>query len=144
MEDAISGAETIAAPCLLALAPQACLYVSRWGGDSTQWLASFWYSLNPLFCEWARLCFKAFHGKVLSLSFFPSSLALPRFGLLSHFSSLRSPSGHSVLTLSSAAHASLFSPRLLVMEASIWATSPLEVGVRTVICGFYLFIFSSL
>ena len=88
-----------------------------------------------------------FAGKFsLSLSFFPLSLSIPQFGLLSHISSLRLPSGHLVLVLapSNMAHASLFSPRLLVMEASIWATSPLEVGVRTVICGFYLFIFSSL
>ena len=109
-------------------------------------LAVLWYSLSPLFCEWDQqyLRLELFAGKFSLSFFFPSSLAIPRFGLLSHFSSLRLPSGHSVLTLSSAAHASLFSPRLLVAEASIWATSPLEVGVRTVICGFYLFIFSSL
>ena len=47
----------------------------------------------------------------LSLSL---SLAIPQFGLLSQVSSLRLPSGHSgpVLTLSNAARASLFSPRL--------------------------------
>ena len=55
------------------------------------------------------------------------------------------PSGHSgpVLTLSNAACASLFSPCLLVADASTWATSPLGVAVRRVICGFYLFIYSS-
>ena len=54
-------------------------------------------------------------------------------------------SGHSgwALTLSSAASASLFSPYLLVAEARVWATSPLDVAVRRVICGVYLFIFSS-
>ena len=80
----------------------------------------------------------------LSLSsFFILSLAIPQFGLLSQVSSLRLSSGHSgqVLTLSSAARASLFSPCLLVADASVWATSLLGVTVRRVICGFYLFIF---
>ena len=65
--------------------------------------------------------------------------------MLSHVSSLRLPSGHSgpVVTLSNAAHTSLFSPHLLVADASVWTTSPLGVAVRCVICGFYLFIFSS-
>ena len=83
-----------------------------------------------------------FAGKFsLSLSFFPLSLSIPQFGLLSHISSLRLPSGHScpVLTLSNAAHASLFSPHLLVADVSVWATSPLGVAVRCIICGFYLF-----
>ena len=64
--------------------------------------------------------------------------------MLSHVSSLRLPSGHSglVLTLSNAAHASLFWCHLVVDE-NVWATSPLAVVVRCVICGFYLFIFSS-
>ena len=85
-----------------------------------------------------------FAGKFsLSLSFFPLSLSIPQFGLLSHISSLRLPSGHSalVLSLSNAAHASLFTQRLLVADASIWATSPLGVAVRCVVSGFYLFIF---
>ena len=65
--------------------------------------------------------------------------------MLSHVSSLRLPSGHSclVLTLSNAARASLFSPLLLVVDASVWATSPLGVAVRCIICGFYLFIYFS-
>ena len=41
------------------------------------------------------------------------------------------------------APASQFSPCLLVVDISIWATSPLGVAVRCEICGFYLFIFSS-
>ena len=63
--------------------------------------------------------------------------------LLSYVSSLRLPSGHlgPVLTLSNAARNSLFSPRLLVVDASVWATSLLGVAVRHVICGFYLFIY---
>ena len=77
----------------------------------------------------------------VSLSFSSLSLAIPQFGLLSHVSSLRLLSGHSglVLTLSNAAHASLFSPRLLVADASVWATSSLGVVVRHIICGFYVF-----
>ena len=43
--------------------------------------------------------------------------------------------------LSNAARASLFNPYLLVANASVWATFPLEVAVRHAICGFYLFIF---
>ena len=39
--------------------------------------------------------------------------------------------------------AALLSPRLLVADLSIWATSPLAASVRRIICGFYLFIFSS-
>ena len=39
--------------------------------------------------------------------------------------------------------AALLSPRLLVADLSIWATSPLAASVRCIICGFYLFIFSS-
>ena len=97
--------------------------------------------------------FRAFHGKVLSLVhlffFFPSLWLAHSFGQsilgkeLSHVSSLRLPSGHSgpVLTLSNAACTSLFSPHLLVADLSIWATSPLGVAVRHVICGFYFFIF---
>ena len=54
-------------------------------------------------------------------------LAIPQSGLLSQVSSLRLPSGHSglVLTLSNAAHASLPSPCLLVVDAGICAASPL-------------------
>ena len=74
--------------------------------------------------------------------FFPS-LAIPRFGFLSHVSSLRLPLGHSglVLTLSNAAHTSLFSPDLLVADTSIWVTSLLGAVVRPVICGVCLFIY---
>ena len=81
-----------------------------------------------------------FSLSLCSLFFF--SLAIPQFGLLSHVSSLRLPSGHSgpVLTLSNAAGASLFSPCLLMVDASVWATSLLVIAVRHVICGFiYLF-----
>ena len=111
-------------------------------------LALLWYFLSPLFCEQVQQCLRLglFVGK-FSLSlyffFFSLSLAIPRFVLLSHVSSLRLPSGHSglVLTLSNAACASLSSPCLVAVEASIWATSPLVIAIRHVICGFYLFIY---
>ena len=111
-------------------------------GPVCRGLALLWYSPNPLFCEWARLRIRLepFEGKFSS--FFPS-LTIPQFGLLSHVSSLRLPSGHSglVLNLSNAAGASLFSPCLLLVDVSIQAASLLGVAVRHIICGFYLFIF---
>ena len=87
---------------LPALAPFSCLSPERDGPVRSR-LAL----LSPLFCEWAWRC-RAFPGVALSQS-----------GLLSQVSSLRLPSGHSrrVLTLSSAAHASLPSPRSLVAGA---------------------------
>ena len=105
------------------------------------WLALLWYSLSPLFCERAQQCL----GLGLFTGKFSLSLAIPEFGLLSHVSTLRLSSGNSrpVLTLSNAACASLFSPHLLVADASVWAISPLGVAIRHVLCGFYLFIFSS-
>ena len=151
VEDAISGAEF--APCLPALAIT-CLPASlppAGDGPVRSSLALLWYLLSPLFCEQARQCLRLeiFIGKFsLSLScffvffFFFPSLAIPTFGLLSHVSSLRLPSGHSglVLTLSNAPRASLFSPCLLMVDVSIWAISLLGVAIRHVICGFYLFI----
>ena len=143
IEDAISGAE-IALFRLWLLST--CLSVSRGDGPFFCWLALLWCSLSP--CSVSRLAVpkvRAFCGKVLSLSlfFFSLSLAIPQFELLSHIKPLRLPSGHSglVFTISNAARASLFSPHLLVVDVSIWATSPLSVVVRHVICGFYLFIF---
>ena len=66
----------------------------------------------------------------------------PTVWVLSHISSLRLSSGHSglVLTLrtSYAGCASLPSPHSLVVDLSVWATSPLEVVVKRIICGFYL------
>ena len=87
-------------------------------GPVRSWLALLWYSFSPLFCEWVWQCLRLelFAGKFsLSFLFFIFlflSLAIPQFGLLSHISSLRLPSGHSGpdLTLSNAAHASLLAP----------------------------------
>ena len=65
--------------------------------------------------------------------------------MLSHISSFRLSSRHSVqvLTLSTdyAAHASLSRPCLLVDNTRVWATSPLGVAIRHVICGVYLLFF---
>ena len=64
LEDAISGAKIAAATCLLALAV-ACLSLCLWTGERPicSRLALFWYLLNPLFCECARLHIRAFCGK---------------------------------------------------------------------------------
>ena len=101
----VFGAKIAAAPCLLALAvTHLPLYLQQGEGLACSRLALLWYSLNPLFCKWARLCLRLelFMGKFsLSLSFFFLSLAIPQFGLLSQVSSFRLSSGHSgrVLTL---------------------------------------------
>ena len=86
-------------------------------------LALPWYLLSLLFCEQAWQCLRLglFYRIALSLPLSLSlSLAIPQSGLLSDVSSLRLPSGHSgpVLTLSSVARASLFSPCLLVVATS--------------------------
>ena len=103
-------------------------------------LALLWYSGPSSALGWSFFQESSF-SLFLSLLFFffPLSLAIPQFGLLSH--SLRLSSGHSgpVLTLSSVACTSLFSPCLLVADASIWPTSLLGVVVRHIICGFFFF-----
>ena len=94
--------------------------------------------LSPSFLlRMGRQCVSAFCRLILSLS-----LAIPQCKLLSHVSSLRLLSGHSglVLTLSNAARSSLFSPHLLVADASIWGTFLLGVVFMHVICRFYLFV----
>ena len=60
-------------------------------------------------------------------------IAIPQSGLLPQVSFLRLPSGHSglVLTLSNAARASLPSLRLLVVDTSDCAASPLGVALGT-------------
>ena len=112
-------------------------------GSVCNWLALLWCSLNPLFCDWARLHIRAFCTFSGKFPFFlpPPPLVIPQFGLLSHISSLRLSSGHSgpVLTLGTddAARTSLSSPHLLVADTSIWATSLLAVAVRRVFCQFF-------
>ena len=120
----------------------ACLSASSGGeGQVCSQLALLWYSLNPLFCELARLRVRAFRRKVLSLSlfiFFFFHLEIPLFGLLLHVCSLRLSSGHSgpglPLRTNDAACGFLSSPCLLVADTSIWAAQPLAVGVRLAFC----------
>ena len=114
-------------------------------GSVCNWLALLWCSLNPLFCDWARLHIRAFCTFAGKFPFFlpPPPLVIPQFGLLSHISSLRLSSGYlaPVLTLSNnyAAHTSLSSFCSLVVDVSIWATSPLGIAVRRVFCVSFLF-----
>ena len=63
-------------------------------------------------------------------------MAILQFGLLSHISFLRLPSGHSGWVCTS-----LFSPHLLVADARLWVTSHWELALRHIICRFYLFIY---
>ena len=64
------------------------------------------------------------------------------FSLLSHSLKKLPPTAlralWPVLTLSNAAHSSLFRPHLLVAGAGVWGTFLLEVAFRHVICGPYL------
>ena len=66
-------------------------------GPVCSWLALLWYLLSPLFCEraWQCLTLEFFVGKFSLSLFFPLSLAILQFGLLSHVSSLRLSSEHS-------------------------------------------------
>ena len=106
-----------------------CLYASGGGWASLQPASSpLVFTQSFVLCE-ARQCLRLellVRKFFLFLSFFSLSLAIPQFGLLSHINTLRLSSGHSgpVLTLSNAAHASQFSPCLLVVDTSVWATSP--------------------
>ena len=153
VEDAISGAEIAPSPSSSGCYPPASLLLAR-DGPISSWLVLLWYSLSPLFCEWARQCLRLelFMGKFslsLSLSiylfiFLPLWLSHSLYCYLMLAPSdcpHSGPSGHSgpVLTLSSAACTSLFSPCLLVADLSIWATSLLRVTVRHIICGLDLF-----
>ena len=122
--------------------PPSLPLVGERGLYTVGWLSSF--GIRSILCSVRRPgCVLEPFVEKFSLSFF--LFGDPQCGLLSHLSSLRLSSGHSglVLTLSNAARTSLFSPRLLVVNALVWATSPLEVAVSCIICGFYLFIFSS-
>ena len=66
--DAISGA--MLALRLLALAARLPASLPLVGGGLVcNRLTLLWYSLNPLFCEWAKLCLRVFCGKILSLFF---------------------------------------------------------------------------
>ena len=92
---------------------------------------------SPLFCVRVWWCLR------LGLAF--CLVVIPQSDLLAQVSSLRLPSGHSgqILTLSNAAHTSLPSRHLLVVDAGVCAASllgELPLGSKSV--GFnYLFIF---
>ena len=78
--------------CVLPLAlVVTCLPLCLWRGEGLvqSQLALLWYSVNPLFCEPARLCLKLelYAGKFSLSSFPPISLTIPQFGLLSQVSS---------------------------------------------------------
>ena len=116
------------------------------------WLGLLWCLLSPLFCEQAQQCLRLervlwesspFLSFFLFFFFCLSPSGYPIVWVAAHISSLRLCSGHSgsVFTLSNAPHTSLFSPCLVVVDMSIWTTSPLGVVVRQIICGFYLLIF---
>ena len=120
----------------------ACFSASGEGdGPIRSRLALLGYSLNPLFCKRASLCLRLeLLAGNLSLSLF--SLWLSRcLGCYLTLAPSDCPQGIQAGTLSNAACASMFRPRLLVADASMWATSLLGVGIRHVVCGFYLFIF---
>ena len=104
VEDAIFGAKIFPPLPALAVAHLPLSLQQGYGPVCSQ-LAVLWYSLNPLFCELARVCLKLelFTGNFpLSLFFIFLSLAVLQFGLLFHISSLRLSAGLSgqVLTLS--------------------------------------------
>ena len=112
VRDAFSGVS-------LPLSPPPCLLPPAGDGPVHCPLALLWNcSVLPLFWNGPAVSsVRAFCQLIFSLS-----LAILQFKLLSHVSSLRLPSGHSgpVLTLSNAARFSLFSPHLLVVDASVW------------------------
>ena len=108
-------------------------------------LALLWYSLNRAFCVWGYNFPRKIFFCLFCFVFCFVSLVIPRFGLLSHLSSLRLFSGHSCLVLTlrtdDAACAFLPSPNLLVANRSTWATSLLEVAISCIFCEFFSFFF---
>ena len=118
-----------------------CLSASSGGWASPQ-LASSPLVFAQSFVLWVGLAVpyvRAFCGKVLSLSLFSPSLwlscSLGCYLMLVPSDCPQGVQAQSVLTLSSAAYAFLFSPRLLVVNVRVWATSPLGVAVRPIFCG---------
>ena len=105
--DAVLGAEPAPFPSPL---PPA----SSGAGPVHSLRALLWTCSDPLSCERLAVC----SGRLI----FSLSLAIPQFKLVTHKSFLRLSSGHSgpVLTLSNAAHFSLFRPHLLVADAGVW------------------------
>ena len=103
------------------------------------WLALLWCSVNPLFCERARLWVRLepFVGKFF---FFFPSLAIPKFGLLSPISSLRRSS--SCPYPKHAAHASLSSSSRLVADCKrLGYFSIGSCGQVHIVCFLFFFFF---
>ena len=118
----------------------ACLSASREGGP---YMAAglFSFGICSILCSVSvpGVPIEPFMRKV----FFVCLSGDPTVWVLSHISSLRLSSGHSgpVLTLrtSYAGCAFLPSPNSLVVDPSVWATSPLAVVLRYVFCGVFFF-----
>ena len=113
------------------------------GGWARLLLALSWYSLSPLSCERASSVLSLGFSRECSLSLFFSLSGYPTVWVaISRYLpqiALRAfrPSPYP----KQCDCASLFSPHLLVVDASVWATPPLGTAIRYIICGFYLFIF---
>ena len=124
VEDAISGAEI--APRLQALAvahlPLCLQQVERLVHSQ---LALLWYSLSPLFCEQAQ--------QRLRLELFMEKFSFSLFD----FFSLWLPHSLGFYLMLAPTRTSLFSPDSLLADVSVWATSPLGVVVRHIICGVF-------
>ena len=147
VEDAVSGAEIAAAPCLPALALSVAHLPLPLGreGPILQLARTPLIFTHLLFCECTRgdcAVLEPFSGKLFFFFFFCLS-GDPM--LQSHVSSLRLSSGHSgpflTLRTDDAVQSSLPSPHSLVVDASIWAAVMLAVVVRCVFCGVLFFFF---
>ena len=109
------------------------------GGPSL--LALLWYLLNPLFWEWARLCFRAFNRKFF-LSLFSLWLS-HSLGCYLRLAPSDCPQGIQARYPPYACSPRLpVQPPPLLADMSFWATSPLGLTGRHVICGFFFFISS--
>ena len=140
VKDAASGAKV--APRLPALAvAHLSLWLQRGEGLVHTQLALLWYSLNPLFCEWTRLCLRAFSRKVLSLSLFIFPLGLSHsLGCYLMLAPSDCPQGIQAWSPPCTCNLHLpVQPCSLQADTRSWATSPLGVTVRCVICGFIFF-----
>ena len=136
--------------CHLAPEGQDCSFLTLMGdGLVHSQLAFLWYSLSPLFCEWAQQCLRlelcAGKFSLFAFSFSASgypmvwvaiSSWLPQIALRAFRPSPYLKQCRLLLSDHSSSPAGL-----LVADASVWVTFLLGVAFRHVICGFYLFIF---
>ena len=102
------------------------------------WLALLWCSVNPLFCERARLWVRLepFVGKFFFFSPLWLSQSLGCYLPLALFDG-----PHPVLTLSMQPTPPCPAPAGWWQIASVWATSPLGVADRCILCVFFFFFF---